>query len=344
MNNNLIKLEHDVEIDLLKGIEIPLLVDDERVQGIPLENRGAGLQSSFIVALFRVYAKYETPNCILAIEEPENSLHPRAQREMRWAMQDFTRHAQVIATTHSPVFLDLGRLEDNIVLRRRGDGATVTAYFDMENPNELRELVGIKVSDALLSGGGNCTIIVEGDTELYAYPHFFQAAGYNARSLGISIVAAGGSDAKKMLMHARILNAYKLPCLIVLDHGKVREAEKIEGKKIPNLKKIYPLAKGTIEDYLPLEILIEVTNELCKSEVEEYGGEQREISKFDIDVDKPVENQLKKLVHERFTGVRFEYLKVRLGQEVGKRMVERGLRPDPEIEAILEEAARIAQT
>ena len=96
--------------------------------------------------------------------------------------------------------------------------------------------------------------------------------------------------------------------------------------------------------YLPLEILIEVTNELCKSEVEEYGGEQREISKFDIDVDKPVENQLKKLVHERFTGVRFEYLKVRLGQEVGKRMVERGLRPDPEIEAILEEAARIAQT
>lgn len=57
-----------------------------------------------------------------------------------------------------------------------------------------------------------------------------------------------------------------------------------------------------------------------------------------------MENQLKKLVHERFTGVRFEYLKVRLGQEVGKRMVERGLRPDPEIEAILEEAARIAQT
>lgn len=154
LNNSELELKHDIEVDPLKGINIPIEMSDERVEGIPLENRGAGVQNSFILALFRIYAKYETQDFVFAIEEPENNLHPRAQREMRWAMEDFSRKSQVICTTHSPVFLDLGRLEDNVVLRRRSDGATEISRFGLEDPNELRELVGIRISDALLSGGG----------------------------------------------------------------------------------------------------------------------------------------------------------------------------------------------
>jgi len=333
LNNSELTLEHDIEIDLLKGIDIPVEMSDERVGQIPIENRGAGVQSSFILALFRTYAKYETPDFILAIEEPENSLHPRAQREMRWAMQDFSGTSQVICTTHSPVFLDLGRLEDNIVLRRRSDGATEISRFALEDPNELRELIGINVSDALLSGGGNCTLIVEGDTELYAYPHLFRSIGMNPRSLGISIISIGGPSVKKMLMHARILKAYNLPCIIVVDKNKLDEAQKIEAHKIANVKMVHALEKGNFEEYLPLELMVEVLNELC-------GGEK--ISKFDVEAGKPVENQLRRLVHERYEGSRFDFLKVPLGQEVGKRMVERGLKPDDEIIAILNKAKEIA--
>jgi len=346
LNNPELKLEHDIDVDPLSGISIPISMSDERVAGIPIKNRGAGVQNSFILALFRTYAKYETPDFVLAIEEPENSLHPRAQREMRWAMQDFSRKSQVICTTHSPVFLDLGRMEDNIVLRRKSDGSTEPAYFCLDKPNELndlRELVGIKVSDALLTGGGNCSLIVEGDTELYAYPHLFRCVGINPRSLGISIVPAGGSDAKKMLMHARILNAYGLPCIIVVDKNKAEDAERIESQMTPNVKAVYALKKGNFEEYLPLEIMIEVINELCQNELTECGrGNVESISKFDFDMSKPVENQLRRLVHERFVGVRFEYLKVRLGQEAGKRMVERGLKPDGEIIDILNKAREIA--
>lgn len=346
LNNPELKLKHNIEVDPLSGISIPIAMSDERVADIPIENRGAGVQNSFILALFRTYAKYETPDFVLAIEEPENSLHPRAQREMRWAMQDFSRKSQVICTTHSPVFLDLGRMEDNVVLRRKSDGSTEPAYFRLSNPdelNDLRELVGIKVSDALLSGGGNCTLIVEGETELYAYPHLFRCIGVNPRSLGISIVPAGGSDAPKMLMHARILNAYGLPCIIVLDKNKVEEAKTIELRKTANVKDVYVLKKGNFEEYLPLEIMVEVINELCQSELAECGhGKVESISKLDVDTSKPVENQLRRLVHERYVGVRFEYLKVRLGEEVGKRMVERGLKPHEEITAILNKAKDIA--
>ncbi len=333
LNNYELELEHDIQVDSLKGIEIPIEMSDERVEGIPIENRGAGVQNSFILALFRIYAKYETPDFIFAIEEPENNLHPRAQREMRWAMQDFSRKSQVICTTHSPIFLDLGKLEDNIVLRRRNNGATETSLFSLDDPNELRELVGIKVSDALLSGGGNCTLIVEGDTELYAYPHMFRSIGINPRSLGISIISAGGSDLKKMLMHAKILKVYNLPCIIVVDNNRKRDAEIIEAKKVPNVKMIHALSKGNFEEYLPLELMIEVLNDLC-------GG--KEISKFDIDENKPVENQLRLLVHQKYNYSRFEHLKVQLGQKVGMLMVERGLKPNSEIVKILRKAEDIA--
>jgi len=348
LNNPALKLDHNVDVDPLQGIQVPIAMSDERAEQIPIENRGAGVQNSFILALFRIYAKYETPNFVLAIEEPENSLHPRAQREMRWAMQDLSRTSQVICTTHSPVFLDLGRLEDNIVLRRRNDGATEPSYFSLrhtEEINELRELIGVKVSDALLSGGGNCTLIVEGDTELYAYPHLFACLDMNPRSLGISIISAGGSDAKKMVMHAKILKAYNLPCIIVLDKGKETEAAEIERCKLSNVKGVFVLQKGNFEEYLPLEIMIEVINELCQFHVsEDELPSIVPISKFDIDMSKPIENQLKRLVHEKYVGERFEFRKVQLGQEVGKRMVERKLTPDNEIKQILHRAKDIALT
>jgi len=96
---------------------------------------------------------------------------------------------------------------------------------------------------------------------------------------------------------------------------------------------VHALKKGNFEEYLPLELMVEVLNDLC-------GGE--EISKFDVDSKKPVENQLRKLVHEKYPTSRFEHLKVKLGQEVGRSMVERGLKPDEEITAILEKAKEIA--
>jgi len=345
LNNPDLKLIHDVDVDPLQGIQVPIVMSDERVDEIPIENRGAGVQNSFILALFRTYAKHETPDFILAIEEPENSLHPRAQHEMRWAMQDLSRSSQVICTTHSPVFLDLGRLEDNVVLRRRSDGATEPSYFSLHGNelNELRELIGVKVSDSLLSGGGNCTLIVEGDTELHAYPHLFACLGINPRSLGISIISAGGSDSKKMVMHAKILKAYNLPCIIVLDKNKEAEAIEIKSYRLPNVKNVYVLQKGNFEEYLPLEIMIEVINELCQANIADCGLPNVEpISKFDIDTSKPIENQLKKLVYERYVWERFDYLKVRLGEEVGKRMVERRLKPDSQIAEILSQTKEVA--
>ena len=106
---------------------------------------------------------------------------------------------------------------------------------------------------------------------------------------------------------------------------------------------MYVLQKGNFEEYLPKEIVIEVINEIClKNLPDELRKNVQQISKFDIDESKPIENQLRKLVHERYVGERFAFLKLPLGQEVGKRMVERGIKPDDEIATILTSAKDIA--
>jgi len=117
LNNESVALTHEVDLDPIKGITFDFGMDDERAKNIPLANRGAGIHNNLILGMFRLLARYGTKNFVLAIEEPENSLHPRGQREMLWALQSVAKTAQVICTTHSSAFLDLGRLEDNIVLK-----------------------------------------------------------------------------------------------------------------------------------------------------------------------------------------------------------------------------------
>jgi hypothetical protein len=129
----------------------------------------------------------------------------------------------------------------------------------------------------------------------------------------------------------------------VLDKNKEKEAEELRAKKIPNVKAVYVLQKGNFEEYLPKEIAVEVINELCLKDLpDETRKNVQQISIFDIDESKPIENQLRRLVHERYVGERFTFLKLPLGQEVGKRMVERRMRPHDEIIEILNKAKEIA--
>jgi predicted ATPase len=57
----------------------------------------------------------------LVIEEPENSLHPWALKELGKRLRDVSRKETVMVTTQSPVFIDLLRPSETwIVSRRRG--------------------------------------------------------------------------------------------------------------------------------------------------------------------------------------------------------------------------------
>lgn len=338
MNNHNLELTHSVEVDPIKGISFTFGLDDERVTGIPIANRGAGVHNNLVLAMFRLLAQNKTSDFILAVEEPENSLHPRGQREMLWALQQVAENAQVICTTHSSVFLDLGRLEDNIVLARTPRGNTVARSFVGDDSGQLRDLLGIRISDALLGGGGNCALIVEGDTELHAYPHFFRLQEKDARALGISIISAGGSDTEIFRKILAVLNVYGIPSVAILDKDAKKAADDLRryvgGDELPCLRKVFLLAHGTFEMYIPLDIAIETINARFPD------GE--DLEEQDFDSSKNRENEFSRLLHEKKPGARFDHFKVEFGELAGRAMVERKISLDPEIAAIIDTVASIA--
>ncbi|NBO65911.1 MAG: ATPase, partial [Acidobacteria bacterium] len=64
------------------------------------------------------------PPQLIGIEEPENYLHPRLLPELAEECQQATERTQLIATTHSPFFINPLRPEEVRVLYRATDGYT----------------------------------------------------------------------------------------------------------------------------------------------------------------------------------------------------------------------------
>jgi len=344
LHNDAIKLYFDdLEVDPIEGVKFTVKLSDERADDIIIQNRGAGTQNNLIIALFRLIASIGVGNYfIFAMEEPENSLHPKAQRQLLSVIQDISNESQVIVTTHSPVFLERSKFENNIILTRTINGNTVAKTFDPNLLSELRTDLGIRPSDALLRGGGNCAILVEGNTEEDGFPVFMEMMGLSEFRLGIAIINLRGSDTRKVSNTARLLLAYDIPCVIVLDNDAKQTAEDLEREKVsslPNVKKIFRLSKGNIEDYFPLEIVADVINQEFKP------TKEVEVSDFDSTKHgKEKLNDFQRVMHEHGAGTAIGYLKRRLGLIGAKMMKDKGLPLDPELIEIFEEVKRIVDS
>lgn len=91
---------------------------------------GHGLQRSYLLALLQELANSgaeNAPTLILGIEEPELYQHPPQARHMADVFQDLsTKNNQIIATTHSPLFLSGKGFENTRVVRcPKGQGCSV---------------------------------------------------------------------------------------------------------------------------------------------------------------------------------------------------------------------------
>jgi predicted ATP-dependent endonuclease of OLD family len=88
---------------------------------VDIEDCGSGTQSLSAFALYSYLAELEGNTYILGIEEPEQNLHPQAQRELLKSLKSLPM--QVLFTTHSTVIVD--ELDhDEVVLCRRIKSST----------------------------------------------------------------------------------------------------------------------------------------------------------------------------------------------------------------------------
>jgi hypothetical protein len=344
LHNEAIRLAFDdLDVDPIEGVSFVIRLSDEKVNSIGIQNRGAGTQNNLIIALFRLIAQLDLGGkLIFAMEEPENSLHPKAQRQLLSVIQQISRENQVIVTTHSPVFIDRSKFENNILLTRTPAGNTISKTFDLSELKAIRADLGIRASDALLKGGGNCAILVEGSTEEDGFPTFLEMLGLSEFQLGIAIVNLRGSDYDRVASTARLLKAYDIPCVVVLDRDAESTAADIqraaERGELTNVRNVFCLSRGTIEDYYPLDVVAQVINENLTPD--------SPVREDEFDSDKHGEQRLKdfqRVMYEHNAGSSIEFLKSLLGSSGTKILQQRGDPIDPELVAVFQAALEIVE-
>lgn len=137
-----------------------------------LTHTSEGAGEGFVSLLFIVDALYDSnPGDTIVIDEPELSLHPAIQRKLARLFFELSADRQIVLSTHSPYFADLGALQAGGLVNRvfqKDDHSCIaqltaatahqliTAFKDHNNPHALgldaREIFFIQDKVVLVEG------------------------------------------------------------------------------------------------------------------------------------------------------------------------------------------------
>ena len=170
---------------------------------------------------------------VLLIEEPELFLRPQAQRYLHRLLRTFAEVGnQVLYSTHSPAFLNVGRLEELALVEWGPErGTTIVHPEPLPADESFRALSELDAerSELLLA---RAVLLVEGRTEKMTFPFVFRALGYDADRLGISIVECGGKP--NIPLFVRICETAHVPYVAVHDRDAAPGKKPIAGERVLN--------------------------------------------------------------------------------------------------------------
>ena len=133
-----------------------IVVDD----GAPtlLQSKGDGMQSLAALSLMRhaLVKGAGGRQLVLAVEEPESHLHPKAIHELRAVLTDISKEHQIILTTHCPLFANRVDLGSNIIV-------TASKATPAKTISDVRKILGVRVSDNLMAAA--IVLLVEGEDD-----------------------------------------------------------------------------------------------------------------------------------------------------------------------------------
>jgi len=196
-----------------RPVDVDVMIDDGEVT--ELSFKGDGLQSLAAVAMMRYMTqdKLEGRTLILAIEEPESHLHPSAIHRLRSELKSLSLEHQLILTTHSPILVNRSMVESNVIVSK---GAINTT----NNINEIRDELGIRVSDNLISA--ELVLCVEGEDDKLLIELFLREISSlisDALDSGILIIDALGG-ASKLSYKADLYHNLLCDVVAFLDNDK----------------------------------------------------------------------------------------------------------------------------
>lgn len=205
----------------------------------PLVLQGTGIQRALLWSALSVMSESGGPkrkagdsagaSRILLIDEPEAFLHPPTIRGAREALYNFAignPDWQVIATTHSPIFIDLSKDHTTIV---RVDTNSATQHFVSTdkvsfNEPERMQLQMVRRCHPVVNEFFfyDNIVLVEGPTEHIVVKHVAEKFG-----LDTHVIDCLGKA--NIPLFAKILNQFKVPYLVIhdADTPKVKRKSKM---------------------------------------------------------------------------------------------------------------------
>lgn len=207
---------------------------------------GHGLQRSYLLALLHELAGVDDalgPTLILACEEPELYQHPPQARHLAAVLNTLSQgNAQVIVSTHDPLFVSGQGFEDVRMIRKdAGQGHSVVSHMSFDDISQAvaeatgkrpvkREGTLAKIHQALQPSVNEMfftrrLILVEGMEDvayLWSYLHLLEKEE-EFRRLGAHIVATNGKS--ELLQPLIIARHMGIPAYVVFD----ADADKPDG-------------------------------------------------------------------------------------------------------------------
>ncbi len=221
----------DIDADIKKfrdliSDEILFFIDDGSNQLI--EGKGSGLQRlAYILLHHRIIEKTKSKSVIFIIDEPDVYLHQGLQKKLLTHLKKITEKAQILVTTHSPVFIDSYTL-DNVYLleqeitqkhyqrKNRQFNILDTKAVEIDNidgTRKIRNYLGIEDLDYELLNTYN--LVVEGSSDKIYIENLCLFFGLPVPKI---IEANGADNISKYLdfYQSFYQDRNQKPCLLVL--------------------------------------------------------------------------------------------------------------------------------
>ncbi len=223
---------------------------------VPIEKMGAGIGN--VIAMFYVVLTARFPQ-VIAIDEPNAFLHPRALRELLCILETEGKEHQFILTAHSADVLTAVNAKSISLLDFDG---TTTAIQQVEAKNfhlirsELAAL-GIRITDLHAK---DRVVWVEGQTEELVMPELLKwACPEIAAGTSVLRVERTGTFDKKSIEPEEVANIYERlstssalvpPMMCILLDGESRTLEKRQKIEATSSGKLRFLSRRMLENYL----------------------------------------------------------------------------------------------
>jgi len=188
---------------------------------VDLEDCGSGTQSMTAFALYSYLAELEGNTYILGVEEPEQNLHPQAQRILLESLRNLP--LQVLFTTHSTVILDELKHNEVVLCRRvpsstRGLEVTTTQLSDDFwkktglDEDRYYQFFRRRNSDFFFS---NYIVLTESHVDAEVIKELIRQGGIDPRKNAVSVLSVDGVQSMPYAYH--LLKALNLDFATVVD-------------------------------------------------------------------------------------------------------------------------------